>query len=111
MISFQHVTKTFGPVKAVVDISFEINHGEVIGFLGPNGAGKTTVMRLMTGFFPPTDGKVLIDGNDLFHANPSLRKKIGYLPENNPIYRRSEEHTYELQSQFHLVCRLLLAKI
>ena len=87
MISVQKVSKFFGPIKALQDISFEIKRGEVIGFLGPNGAGKTTMMRLITGFFPPTDGTVLIDGQNLFKSKPNLRKKIGYLPENNPLYR------------------------
>ncbi len=87
MISVQKVSKFFGPIKALQNISFEIKRGEVIGFLGPNGAGKTTMMRLITGFFPPTEGKILIDGKDLFKSRPDLRKKIGYLPENNPLYR------------------------
>ena len=87
MISVQQVSKFFGPIKALQNVSFEIKRGEVVGFLGPNGAGKTTMMRLITGFFPPTEGKVLIDGQDLFKSKPGLRKKIGYLPENNPLYR------------------------
>lgn len=87
MLSVQNVSKTFGRIKALQEVSFEINPGEIVGILGPNGAGKTTLMRLITGFFPPTNGKVMIDGTNLFHANPFVRKKIGYLPENNPLYR------------------------
>ncbi len=87
MISVQQVSKFFGPIKALQNVSFEIKRGEVVGFLGPNGAGKTTMMRLITGFFPPTEGKIFIDGQDLFKSKPDLRKKIGYLPENNPLYR------------------------
>ena len=87
MISVQNVSKSFGPVRALQNISFEIKPGEVVGFLGPNGAGKTTLMRIITGFFPPSEGNVLIDGKDLFKSKPELRKKIGYLAEHNPLYR------------------------
>ena len=86
MISFEHVSKRFGRVKALDNVSFQIGTGEVVGFLGPNGAGKTTTMRLMTGIFPPTSGRILIDGADLFKSK-HLRRKIGYLAENNPLYR------------------------
>jgi ABC-2 type transport system ATP-binding protein len=85
MISVQNVSKSFGPIKALQHISFEINPGEVVGFLGPNGAGKTTTMRLITGIFPPSEGKILIDGKDLFKSN-SIRGQIGYLAEHNPLY-------------------------
>ena len=87
MISVQHVSKSFGSIQAVRDVSFEIKGGEIVGFLGPNGAGKTTLMRLITGFFPPSRGAVLIDGKNLFRSDVKLRKKIGYLPEHNPLYR------------------------
>ena len=87
MISVQNVSKSFGPVRALQNISFEIKPGEVVGFLGPNGAGKTTLMRIITGFFPPSEGNVLIDGKDLFRSKPEVRKKIGYLAEHNPLYR------------------------
>lgn len=87
MLSVQNVSKSFGRVKALQDVSLQIEHGEIVGILGPNGAGKTTLMRLVTGFFPPTNGKVLIEGVNLFHAASRIRKKIGYLPENNPLYR------------------------
>ncbi|MBI4000068.1 MAG: ABC transporter ATP-binding protein, partial [Candidatus Omnitrophica bacterium] len=87
MISVHNVSKSFGSVNALQNVTFEIKRGEVVGFLGPNGAGKTTMMRLITGFFPPSEGKVLIDGKDLFKSKPVLRRKIGYLPENNPLYQ------------------------
>ncbi|MBI4394810.1 MAG: ABC transporter ATP-binding protein [Candidatus Omnitrophica bacterium] len=87
MISVQNVSKFFGPIKALQNITFEIKRGEVVGFLGPNGAGKTTMMRLITGFFPPSEGQVLIDGKDLCKSKSEIRRKIGYLPENNPLYR------------------------
>ena len=86
MISVQSVSKSFGPIQALQNVSFEIEQGEIIGFLGPNGAGKTTMMRIITGFFPPTEGTVLIQGQDLFKSKPELRRKIGYLPEHNPLY-------------------------
>ncbi len=87
MISIQNIFKSFGPIQALQNVSFEIKRGEVVGFLGPNGAGKTTMMRLITGFFPPTEGVISIDGKDLFGSKPELRKKIGYLAEDNPLYR------------------------
>lgn len=86
MISVQNVSKSFGSVQALRDISFDIHRGEVVGFLGPNGAGKTTLIRLITGFFSPTEGIVQVDGSDLFRSKPELRRKIGYLAENNPLY-------------------------
>jgi len=86
MISVQNVSKSFGPVQALVDVSFEINQGEVMGLLGPNGAGKTTMMRLLTGLFPPSSGKITVLDEDLVHRRPNVRKKIGYLAENNPLY-------------------------
>jgi len=87
MISVQNVSKFFGPVKALENVSFEIKPGEVVGFLGPNGAGKTTMMRLITGIFPPSEGKVLINGKNLFQSKAGVRAQIGYLAEHNPLYR------------------------
>ena len=85
--SVQNVSKSFGSIQAVRDVSFEIERGEVIGFLGPNGAGKTTLMRLLTGFFQPSSGRILVDGKDLFKSGLQIRKRIGYLAEHNPLYR------------------------
>ena len=85
-LSVQNISKSFGPVSALQNVSFQIQRGEAIGFLGPNGAGKTTMMRIITGFFPPTEGNVLIDGQNLFESGPEIKKKIGYLPEHNPLY-------------------------
>ena len=87
MISVENVSKFFGPIKALQSVSFEIKSGEVVGFLGPNGAGKTTMMRLITGIFPPSEGKILVDGKDLFKSKASARRQIGYLAEHNPLYR------------------------
>lgn len=86
MITLKNVTKYFGNVKAVNDLSFSVDSGEVIGFLGPNGAGKTTTLRMMTGFLSPDRGSISIDGIDIERDPVSAQKKIGYLPENNPLY-------------------------
>jgi ABC-2 type transport system ATP-binding protein len=87
MIKVKNVTKYFGQNKAIDDISFEINRGEVIGFLGPNGAGKTTTMRIIAGFMSPDKGSVSIDGVSVITNSIEAKKKIGYLPENNPLYK------------------------
>jgi ABC-2 type transport system ATP-binding protein len=85
-ISVRGVTKLYGEQKALDDISFQINTGEIVGFLGPNGAGKTTLMRIITGFIPASHGSVLVHGIDSASDNISIRRRIGYLPENNPLY-------------------------
>lgn len=85
-IRISGVTKKFGDNVAVNDVSFDVLKGEVVGFLGPNGSGKTTTMRLITSFYTPDSGTVLIDGLDNQHHDMETRKKIGYLPENNPLY-------------------------
>lgn len=82
----ENLTKKYGEQKAVNDISFEVKTGEVVGFLGPNGAGKSTTMKIITCFMAPTSGDVRLDG-DSIHANPeAVKRRIGYLPENNPLY-------------------------
>ncbi|MDH5586645.1 MAG: ATP-binding cassette domain-containing protein [Nitrospirota bacterium] len=86
MINVQHVTKQYGPVKALDDISFSIHKGEIVAFLGPNGAGKTTTMRILTGFMPPTSGTVKIAGFDCLEEPWEVKKHIGYLPETPPLY-------------------------
>jgi ABC-2 type transport system ATP-binding protein len=85
-ISVQCVTKLYGEQKALDNVSFEVKKGEIVGFLGPNGAGKSTMIKIITGFIPPSSGRVLVDGTDVGTDNPEIRKKIGYLPENNPLY-------------------------
>jgi ABC-2 type transport system ATP-binding protein len=87
MIEVQELTKKYGAVTAVDAISFTAQHGQVTGFLGPNGAGKTTTMRMLTGFTPPTAGKALVAGFDVFEQSMEVRKRVGYLPENVPLYR------------------------
>jgi len=86
MIEVRHLTKQFGSYLAVDDISFTAQKGEILGFLGPNGAGKSTTMRMITGFFPPTSGTVVVGGSDISAQSIAARKKIGYLPENAPVY-------------------------
>lgn len=86
MIEVKHVTKKYGDIKAVDDISFEVNDNEVIGFLGPNGAGKTTTMNMITGFIEPTEGKIIVDGYDISKNPKKAKANIGYMPENIPLY-------------------------
>ena len=80
------VTKLYGAQKALDNISFEVKTGEIVGFLGPNGAGKSTLMKIITGFIPATSGNVLINGAKVETNNIELKRQIGYLPENNPLY-------------------------
>ena len=86
MIEVQHLTKRYGPVTAVDDISFTVQRGEILGFLGPNGAGKTTTMRVLTGYMPPTDGKAIVAGYDVFDKPIEAKRRTGYLPETPPLY-------------------------
>ena len=86
MIKIEHMSKNYGPYPAVIDISFEVLKGEIIGFLGPNGAGKTTTMRVVTGFTPPSDGDVTVGGYNVVSHSLEVRKHIGYLPETVPLY-------------------------
>ncbi len=85
-IVVQGVTKLYGSQKALDNVSFEIKTGEIVGFLGPNGAGKSTMMKIITGFIPPTSGKVFVNGIDTSVGSLEIKKNIGYLPENNPLY-------------------------
>ena len=86
MIEVQDLTKTYGSVTAVDHVSFTVNKGEILGFLGPNGAGKTTTMRILTGYMPATSGTARIAGFDVFGDSLEVRRHIGYLPENPPVY-------------------------
>jgi ABC-2 type transport system ATP-binding protein len=86
VIEVQHLTKRYGPTTAVDDVSFRVEKGEVLGFLGPNGAGKTTTMRVLTGYMPPTDGKAIVAGYDIFDQPIEAKRRIGYLPETPPLY-------------------------
>lgn len=86
MIEVQHITKRYGRVTAVDDVSFRVERGEILGFLGPNGAGKTTTMRILTGYMPPTDGKATVAGHDVFTHPIDAKRRTGYLPETPPLY-------------------------
>jgi len=87
LIEVQDLTKSYGSVTAVDHISFTVNKGEILGFLGPNGAGKTTTMRILTGYLPATGGTAKIAGFDVFEDSIEVRRRIGYLPENPPLYQ------------------------
>ena len=97
MIKVSHLTRRFGRFTAVDDVSFRLERGEVVGFLGPNGAGKTTIMRMLTGFLPPTRGSVEVAGFDLTRRSLAVRRHIGYLPESVPLYG---EHRVEEMLRF-----------
>ncbi len=86
MIEVQNLTKTYGDVKAVDNVSFAVKKGEILGFLGPNGAGKTTTMRILTGYMPATSGTARVAGYDVFTDSLEVRRHIGYLPEAPPVY-------------------------
>jgi ABC-2 type transport system ATP-binding protein len=86
VIEVQHLTKRYGPVTAVDDVSFKAERGEILGFLGPNGAGKTTTMRVLTGYIPATDGKALVAGYDVLEQPIEAKRRTGYLPETPPLY-------------------------
>ncbi|MEX2273905.1 MAG: ABC transporter ATP-binding protein [Vicinamibacterales bacterium] len=86
MIRVENLTKRFGRHVAVDNLTFTVEPGEVLGFLGPNGAGKTTTMRMVTGYSPPTAGRITIDGLDLLRNPIAIKRRIGYLPENPPLY-------------------------
>ncbi len=86
MIGARKLTRRFGRITAVSDVSFEVGKGEVVGFIGPNGAGKTTTMRMLTGFLPATEGTCEVAGFDVFEAPMEVRRRVGYLPESPPLY-------------------------
>ena len=86
MIEVQHVTKRYGRVTAVDDVSFRVEPGEILGFLGPNGAGKTTTMRIVTGYMPASEGRVTVAGFDVFTHPIEAKRRTGYLPETPPVY-------------------------
>jgi ABC-2 type transport system ATP-binding protein len=86
VIEVQNLTKRYGSITAVNNISFRVERGEILGFLGPNGAGKTTTMRIITGYMPPTEGRVIIAGFDALDQPIDAKKRTGYLPETPPLY-------------------------
>jgi len=94
MIEVEHLVKSYRELKAVDDVSFQVQSGEILGFLGPNGAGKTTTMRILTGVLPPTSGKAKVCGFDVFENPIEVKKRIGYLPENPPVYTDMTARAY-----------------
>ena len=101
-IAVRNLTKAYGEQTAVNDISFDVKTGEILGFLGPNGAGKTTTMKILTCYMPPTAGTVEVDGLDIFDHSLEVRRKIGYLPEMNPLYHDMNVLDYlEYSAQLH----------
>lgn len=94
MIKVENLVKSFGAKRAVDDISFRVGRGEVLGFLGPNGAGKSTTMRIVTGFYPPTSGRVTVGGFDIVENPIAAKRLIGYLPENAPGYADMTVHGF-----------------
>ena len=86
MIRVENLTKDYGSRRAISNLNFEAEQGEVVGFLGPNGAGKTTTIRILTGYMPPTDGTATVAGYDVVNESLEVRKRVGYLPETVPLY-------------------------
>jgi len=86
VIEVQQLTKRYGRITAVDDVSFRVERGEILGFLGPNGAGKTTTMRVLTGYMPPSEGKAVVAGFDVFDQPLEAKRRTGYLPETPPLY-------------------------
>jgi ABC-2 type transport system ATP-binding protein len=101
MIEVRNLTKRYGPHTAVDNISFSVSKGEVVGFLGPNGAGKSTTMNVLTGYLSATEGDVIIDGTNILEAPEQVKQRIGYLPENPPIYGEMTVREY-----LNFVCRI-----
>jgi ABC-2 type transport system ATP-binding protein len=94
MIEVRNLTKRYGELTAIRDVSFSVARGEILGFLGPNGAGKTTTMRILTGYMPASAGTVTVDGFDVFNDSFEVRRRIGYLPESPPLYTDMTVETY-----------------
>ena len=86
MIEVERLTKNYGPVAAIRDVSFSVSPGQIVGFLGPNGAGKSTTMRILACFMPASSGVARVAGYDVFRQSIDVRRRIGYLPENVPLY-------------------------
>ena len=94
MIEVEQLTKRYGSVKAIDNVSFRVEKGEILGFLGPNGAGKTTTMRILTCFLPATEGTARVAGFDVFNQPMEVKRRIGYLPENPPLYSEMTVDSY-----------------
>jgi len=102
VITVEHLTRRFGTVTAVEDLSFHLERGEVVGFLGPNGAGKTTTLRILAGYLPATSGRAEVAGLDVLRRSLDVRERIGYLPESVPLYREHRvEEMLAFQARLH----------
>ncbi|MFB0545384.1 MAG: ABC transporter ATP-binding protein [Anaerolineae bacterium] len=94
MIQVENLTRYYGDLAAIQDVTFSVERGEILGFLGPNGAGKTTTMRILTGFMPPSAGRARVAGYDVFDDSLEVRRRIGYLPETVPLYPEMTVRSY-----------------
>jgi ABC-2 type transport system ATP-binding protein len=94
MVEVSGLTKYYGDLRAIENVSFTAQRGDILGLLGPNGAGKTTTMRIITGYMPATQGIVIVDGFDVFTESREVRRRIGYLPENPPLYQEMTVSSY-----------------
>src|SRR2546426_6994825 len=94
MIEVENLTKRYGGHAAVSDVSFTVGRGEIVGLLGPNGAGKSTIMRIMACYMPASSGTVRVAGHDVFSEATEVRRRIGYMPENNPLHRDMRVREY-----------------
>ena len=94
MIEVTNLSKSYGSTQALSGVSFQVESGEIIGLLGPNGAGKTTMMRVLTGFLQPDEGQATVDGLDVLSDTLEVQKRIGYLPENAPLYPELSVQAY-----------------
>src|SRR5690348_5861445 len=94
MIEVEKLTKSYADKTAVRELTFSVEAGEILVFLGPNGAGKTTTMRILTGYMPATSGTAMVAGYDVFSQSLEVRKRIGYLPENVPLYPEMPVEAY-----------------
>lgn len=94
MIQVENLTKRYAGLTAINNLTFQVNKGEIVGFLGPNGAGKSTTMRILTGYLPATSGTATIGGFDIFEQSLQARRRIGYLPENTPLYHDMRVNEY-----------------
>src|SRR5437763_9037895 len=94
MIEVQDLTKRYAGHTAVDNVSFNVNRGEIVGLLGPNGAGKSTIMRILSCYMPASSGSVRVAGRDVFTQADEVRRRIGYMPENNPLHREMRVREY-----------------
>ncbi|MCX6050040.1 MAG: ATP-binding cassette domain-containing protein [Chloroflexi bacterium] len=94
MIEVHNLTKSYGPIQALNDVSFNVAEGEIVGLLGPNGAGKTTIIKILTGYLQPDEGSVQIDNLDILTQTQAAQARIGYLPENAPLYPELSIQSY-----------------